>query len=165
MGAPLGRKHNVRVVVKSTGHDYQGRSIAPGALTIWIYHLQGLQTHTSFQPKGCDFIIEGSAVTAAGGTQMITLYEELDKINQTIVGGGAKTVGIGGYITGGGHSILAPRYGLGTDQVLEMEVVTPLGEIITANECQNQDLFWAMRGVGHDPYRPFTLSHTLLRVN
>ncbi|KAI1872269.1 uncharacterized protein JN550_003988 [Neoarthrinium moseri] len=142
------RKKNVRVVVKSTGHDYQGRSIAPGALTIWIHHMQGLQTHTSFQPKGCNFSIEGNAVTAAGATQMGTLYEELDKINQTVVGGGGKTVAVGGFITGGGHSILAPRYGLAADQVLEIELVTPTGEFVIANECQNQDLFWAMRGGG-----------------
>ncbi|KAI0124716.1 hypothetical protein BJ170DRAFT_473279 [Xylariales sp. AK1849] len=142
------QKYNIRVVVKSSGHDYQGRSTAPGALTIWIHDMQGSQTHTSFQPKGCTFAIEKNAVTVAGGTQMITLYEGLDEINQTIVGGGGKTVAVGGFITGGGHSILAPRYGLAADQVLQMEVVTPLGRIITANECQNQDLFWAMRGGG-----------------
>lgn len=28
-----------------------------------------------------------------------------------------------------------------------MEIVTPQGEILTLNECQNTDLFWAMRGV------------------
>lgn len=109
--------------------------------------MQGLQTYTSYQPQGCDFTIEGTAVTAAGGTEMVTLYEELDKINQTIVGGLAKSVAVGGLITGAGHSILAPRYGLAADQVLEIELVTPNGSILIANECQNQDLFWAMRGV------------------
>jgi FAD/FMN-containing dehydrogenase len=63
------------------------------------------------------------------------------------VGGTAWSVGIGGYLTGGGHSILAPRLGLAADQVLEIEMITPEGDIITANECQNEDLFWAMRGV------------------
>lgn len=109
--------------------------------------MQGLEILDSFQPHGCDFVIEEHAVTAAGGTQMITLYEELDKVNRTIVGGGGKTVAVGGYITGGGHSALAPRYGLGADQVLEIEVVTPKGDVLIANECQNKDLFWAMRGV------------------
>lgn len=54
---------------------------------------------------------------------------------------------LGGYLTGGGHGLLGPRYGMAADQVLEFEVVTPKGEIVTANECQNQDLFWALRGV------------------
>ncbi|KAI8632863.1 FAD-binding domain-containing protein [Xylariaceae sp. FL1651] len=142
------RKHNVRVVVKSSGHDYQGRSQAPGALSIWVHHMQDRKTHDSFKPKGCNFTIETTAVTVGGGAQLGTLYEELDKINQTIVGGGSKTVSVGGYITGGGHSILAPHYGMAADQVLEVEVVTPEGDIVLANECQNEDLFWAMRGGG-----------------
>ncbi|XXH02746.1 hypothetical protein Hte_009131 [Hypoxylon texense] len=142
------RAHNVRVVVKSSGHDYQGRSQAPGALSIWVHHMQDLETHTSFQPRGCNFTIDTTAVTAGGGSQVGQILDELQGINQTIVGGNSKTVSLGGYITGGGHSILAPHYGLGADQVLEMEVVTPMGEIVVANECQNQDLFWAMRGGG-----------------
>jgi FAD/FMN-containing dehydrogenase len=134
-------------VVKSSGHDYQGRSTAPGALTIWIRHMQGFQTHNSFSPEGCPFTIDGTAVTVGGGTRMETIYTELDTFNQTALGGGARSVAIGGYITGAGHSLLSPRYGLAADQVLEMEVVTPTGEILIVNECQNTDIFWAMRGV------------------
>lgn len=78
---------------------------------------------------------------------MYDIYTATDEHNQTIVGGGGKSVGIGGYITGGGHSALAPRYGLAADQVLQMELVTPSGEILTVNENQHSDLFWAMRGV------------------
>ncbi|KAI1261707.1 FAD-binding domain-containing protein [Xylariaceae sp. FL1019] len=151
------RKHNIRVVVKSSGHDYQGRSQAPGALSIWVHHMQGpLQTHDSFKPQGCDFTIEGSAVTALGGTQIGQLYDDLDVINQTIVGGGSKSVAVGGYITGGGHSILGPHYGMAADQVLEIELVTPTGEILTVNECQNTDLFWAMRGGGGSTFGVMT---------
>jgi hypothetical protein len=36
--------------------------------------------------------------------------------------------------------------------VQEIELVTPMGDIITANECQNQDYFWAMRGGGGSTY-------------
>lgn len=67
--------------------------------------------------------------------------------NLTIVAGGSTTVGIGGYLTGGGHSALSATFGLAADQVLEMDIVTPEGDILTINECQNRDLFWAMRGV------------------
>ncbi|KAI1328685.1 FAD-binding domain-containing protein [Xylariaceae sp. FL0255] len=150
-------EHNIRVIVKSTGHDYQGRSAAPGSLSIWIRHMQGpLKTLKSFRPKGCDFTIDTTAVTAAGGTQMGQLYDDLDLINQTVVGGGSKSVSVGGYITGGGHSILSPHYGLAADQVLEIELVTPQGEILTANECQNEDLFWAMRGGGGSTFGVMT---------
>ncbi|KAI0453359.1 FAD-binding domain-containing protein [Xylaria acuta] len=151
------RKHNVRVVVKSSGHDYQGRSQAPGALSIWVHHMQSHKIHNdSFKPKGCKFTIDTPAVTVGGGSQLGAIYEELDKINRTVVGGNSKSVSVGGYLTGGGHSILGPRYGLGADNVLEMEVVTPMGDIVTANECQNEDLFWAMRGGGGSTFGVMT---------
>ena len=103
--------------------------------------------HESFRPKCCNVKIEGGAVTLGAGMQMGEIYESLDAFNRTIVGGGAKTVSVGGYLTGGGHSLLSARYGLAADQVLEMEIVTPKGDILTLNECKNTDLFWAMRGV------------------
>lgn len=37
---------------------------------------------------------------------------------------------------------------MAADQVLEMDIVTPCGNILTINDCQNQDLFCAMRGGG-----------------
>jgi FAD/FMN-containing dehydrogenase len=78
--------------------------------------------------------------------------------NLAIVAGGSETVGIGGHLTGGWHGTLSATYGRGADQVLKMEVVTPGGDIPTINECQNQDLFWAMRGVPIFP--PGLLSDT-----
>lgn len=39
-------------------------------------------------------------------------------------------------------------YGMAADQVLGFEVVTPIGEFITANSSSNQDLFWALQGGG-----------------
>lgn len=109
--------------------------------------MRGLSFHDGFKPKGCRFSIDGAAITAAAGTQMLELDKEAHLRNLTIVSGGAGTVGVGGFLTGGGHGALSSTYGLGADQVLEIEMVTPGGEILTANECQNQDLFWAMRGV------------------
>ena len=144
------RKHNIRTVIKNSGHDYIGRSIAPNSMSIWVHHMKGIELHKgAFSPKGCNVSIEGTGayMTALAGTQMYEAYAETAKINYTVVGGNGRTVALGGFLTGGGHSILAPAYGLASDNVLEFEVVTPTGEIVTANECQNTDLFWAMRGV------------------
>ncbi|KAK0633213.1 FAD binding domain-containing protein [Immersiella caudata] len=148
-GVDFARKHKVRLVVKSSGHDYVGRSNAPNSLSIWTHHLKkDFKFHDSFRPKNCNIEIRGTAVTAGAGAEMIELYTALDSRNQTVVGGGGKTVSLGGYITGGGHSLLSARHGLAADQVLEVELVTPKGDIVTANECTNSDLFWALRGGG-----------------
>jgi FAD/FMN-containing dehydrogenase len=63
-----------------------------------------------------------------------------------LVRGTFGTVSVGGYNANGGHGKLSAKYGLGADQVLEINLITPKGEIITANKCQNTDYFWAMRG-------------------
>ncbi|QBZ55220.1 hypothetical protein PoMZ_00115 [Pyricularia oryzae] len=48
----------------------------------------------------------------------------------------------------GGHSILSPHHGLAVDQVLEMEMVDAEGKLLTLNECENEDIFFAVRGGG-----------------
>lgn len=57
-------------------------------------------------------------------------------------------MGIVGWATGGGHGWLTSEYGMGADNIFEVEMITPAGEIIVANECQNSDIFWATRGGG-----------------
>ena len=110
--------------------------------------MKGIQEHSQgFRPTNCDVSLEGHAITAAAGTQMLEAYRATALLNRTVVGGNGRTVALGGFVTGGGHSILAPHYGMAADQVLQMELVTPTGDIVIANECQNTDLFWAMRGV------------------
>ncbi|KAH6855037.1 hypothetical protein B0I37DRAFT_45861 [Chaetomium sp. MPI-CAGE-AT-0009] len=156
LGVEFAKRHNVRLVVKSSGHDYIGRSVAPNSLSIWTHHMKDIKTHDSFRPKRCKATINSTAVTVGAGTQMWDLYNALDLLNQTAIGGGGKTVSVGGYVTGAGHGLLAPSHGLAADQVLEMEVVTPDGKIVTANECQNQDLFWAMRGGGGSTFGVMT---------
>lgn len=65
------------------------------------------------------------------------------------LGGACPTVGAsGGYLAGGGHSILSPVHGLGVDNAMQMKVVLPNGTHVTASRCQNQDLFFALRGGG-----------------
>ncbi|KAI0854513.1 FAD-binding domain-containing protein [Xylaria cubensis] len=155
-GVDFARQHNVRLNVKSTGHDYMGRSSAPGSLSIWVHYMQAHQTYNSVKPQGCNYTYDVTAVTVGGGSQIGTIVEALDVINQTIVGGTSKTVSVGGYLTGGGHSVLAHRYGMAADQALEMEIVTPSGDIVIANECQNKDIFWAMRGGGGSTFGVMT---------
>jgi len=147
--AAIAKTNNLRLVVKSTGHDYMGRCNAPNSLSIWTHHLKGASPVDAFRPQACDNTIQyGPAVKLGAGMQMADIYRILAPLNRTIVGGTSSTVSIAGFVTGGGHSVLTPRYGMGADQVLEMELVTPAGDIVIANECQNTDLFWALRGGG-----------------
>jgi FAD/FMN-containing dehydrogenase len=67
-------------------------------------------------------------------------------MNRTVVGGEDATVGLGGLIQNGGHGFLSSHYGLSSDQVYQVTVVTTNGRRLVANSVENTDLFWAVRG-------------------
>jgi FAD/FMN-containing dehydrogenase len=73
-------------------------------------------------------------------------------MNRTVVGGEDATVGLGGLIQNGGHGLLSSHYGLASDQVYQATVITTEGRRFIANDVQNQDLFWAIRGAGGGQY-------------
>lgn len=54
----------------------------------------------------------------------------------------------GGYSTGGGHSPVMQLFGVGSDQVVALEVVLANGRFVTATPKVNSDLYWAMLGGG-----------------
>ncbi|KAH8646888.1 hypothetical protein BX600DRAFT_518908 [Xylariales sp. PMI_506] len=142
-------ENNIRLNVKSTGHSFQGRSTAFGSISIWTHNLRGAQWHDSFQPDNCTATNSSQmAATFSAGERVRNVYEFTAAHSAVVVAGSNQDVGIVGWFTGGGHGPLSSSYGMGADNVLEVKVVTPSGDYITANECQNSDLFWALRGGG-----------------
>ncbi|RKK88811.1 hypothetical protein BFJ71_g12755 [Fusarium oxysporum] len=67
-----------------------------------------------------------------------------------IVTGICECVGVSAPVLGGGHGWLQGQYGLASDQVISARVVLPNGDAVTASEDSNSDLFWALRGAGHN---------------
>jgi FAD/FMN-containing dehydrogenase len=55
-----------------------------------------------------------------------------------------------GVTLGGGHGILQGQYGLAADQLLEARLVMADGSAITVSSKSNADLYWALRGAGHN---------------
>jgi FAD/FMN-containing dehydrogenase len=109
----------------------------------------------------------GDGVTVAAGHDLNDVYQFADANNVTVVGGSALSVHpTGGWLTGGGHSALTPTMGLGVDNALQIRAVLPNGMLlvnmpgptnlpgtyVTANRCQHQDLFFALRGGGGNAF-------------
>ena len=101
-----------------------------------------------------------ASVKIAAGMQWRDIYEAVSAYNLTIVGGADPNVGIGGWITGAGHSPISSLYGLGADNVLELDVVTANGARLTINEDSFPDLFSAMRGVSQALLHLLTICKT-----
>lgn len=149
------KRFNLRVVIKNTGHDGCGRSAARNSLQINTHNLKGIRFYQRFMPKGAASTQSiGPVVTIGAGTMHWELYESCVKEGYIVVGGECPTVGIGGgFLLGGGVSrFLNHAKGLAVDNVVEFEMVTADGVLVTANKHQNADLFWALRGGGGGTY-------------
>lgn len=82
------------------------------------------------------------------GNNWGSAYTAIHEVNRTLVGGEDASVGLGGLISNGGHGLLSSTLGLASDSVYQVTVVTANGIILIANDVQNQDIFWAVRGAG-----------------
>ncbi|KAJ7347187.1 hypothetical protein DFH08DRAFT_936796 [Mycena albidolilacea] len=143
------KTHNIRFVVKSTGHDYMGRSTGTGALSVWMHNLKDI----TFIPHLQSARYTGPAFKVHPGVLGFDLVTEAHKRGLAVVGGECPTVSFaGGYIQGGGHSALSSYHGLAADQTLEFEVITTQGKFVHASPTTNQDLYWALSGGGGGTY-------------
>lgn len=144
------REHDIRFVVRNTGHDYLGRSTGAGALAVWTHHLKGIE-FLDWSDPAADYT--GKAVRLGAGVQGSDILAAAHDEGLVVVTGECPSVGIaGGYTQGGGHSALATSFGLSADNTLEWEVVTADGELLTASPSENSDLYWALSGGGGGTY-------------
>jgi hypothetical protein len=82
------------------------------------------------------------------------LLGEMDAASQEyglVVPAGVVTdTGVAGLALGGGIGHLSRRFGATVDHLLSIEAVTADGRKVTASAESNPDLFWGMRGAGHN---------------
>ncbi|KAI2619119.1 FAD-binding domain-containing protein [Hypomontagnella submonticulosa] len=109
----------------ATTFDFAVRS---GGHTIWRGAANGLMNKTTY-----------------AGSRWYEVYESLEPHSVTVAGGRAPTVGVGGFLLGGGNTFYTGRRGWGCDNVVNFETFS--GQIVNANTTENADLFKALRGV------------------
>lgn len=86
-------------------------------------------------------------LTVGAGCAFDEIYKVIRPENYNIVGGGG-SVGIGGWMLGGGYSIKTSQFGLGIDNLVRATVVLPDGRKVvmaSENEGDDRELFWAIR--------------------
>jgi FAD/FMN-containing dehydrogenase len=142
------QSHNIRLVIRNTGHDFLGKSTGYGALAIWTHNIKSVTT-LDYSSK----YYTGKAIRVGAGTQFFELYSAAKNAGLVVVGGSCPSVGIaGGYTQGAGHGLLVSKYGFSADQTLAWEVVLANGSVVTATPNRNSDLYWALGGGGGGTY-------------
>lgn len=81
-GVVFAKKHNIRLVVRNTGHDFMGRSVAAGALAINTHRLKGASFVKKYKGPGG---YTGSAVTVGAGVQGRELYRLANQQSPKVV--------------------------------------------------------------------------------
>jgi FAD/FMN-containing dehydrogenase len=149
-GVNFARAHNLRLVVKGTGHSYLGTSNAADSLLIWTRAMNAVQVHDAFVPLGCSGKTAPlPAVTAEAGALSIDLYNAVTTgAGRYVQCGGCTDTGVAGLIQSGGFGSYSKGFGTAAASLLEAEIVTADGSVRTANACMNPDLFWALKGGG-----------------
>src|SRR5579864_4650153 len=144
------REHNLRLVVKGTGHSYLGTSNAPDSLLIWTRAMNEVVLHDAFVPQGCEgTVAPAPAVSAGAGAMWIDLYHAVTTNGGRYVqGGGCTDVGVAGLVQSGGFGSFSKGFGTAAAGLLEAQIVTADGQVRIANPCINPDLFWALKGGG-----------------
>lgn len=130
-------RQGIQVRIRSGGHHYEGYSVGTGKLVIDTSFMNGIKINS-----------EDDTVEVQAGTRLMQLYKTLYNSGYAFPGGTCPTVGISGLVLGGGIGLSTRYLGLTIDSLIEAQMVDANGNLLTANSCHNEKLFWALRGAG-----------------
>jgi hypothetical protein len=128
--------HDVAIAGRSGGHSYGGYSNSDG-LVIDVSRMAGISVDTA-----------ANTARVGAGAKLIDVYNVIGNADRLLPGGSCPTVGIAGLALGGGIGVFGRKFGLTTDNIRALNIVTADGHVLTADESANSDLRWACQGGG-----------------
>lgn len=131
------RENDYLVAVRSGGHSLAGHSMVDDVIVV---DLSGM--------KRIDIDPVTRIARVQAGTTSGDLAGPASALGLALTTGDTSSVGFGGLATGGGIGYMVRKYGLTIDSLVEAQVVTAAGDVVTASETEHPDLFWAIRGGG-----------------
>uniref|UniRef100_A0ACD5YFS5 Uncharacterized protein n=1 Tax=Avena sativa TaxID=4498 RepID=A0ACD5YFS5_AVESA len=137
-----GRQNDVRIRVRSGGHDYEGLSYRSERPEVFaVLDLADLRS-VSVDPKAATAWVESGATLGE-------LYYAVSKASKLLAfpAGLCPTVGVGGHFSGGEFGMLVRKYGTAIDNVLDATLVDAKGRLLD-KQAMGADVFWAIRGGG-----------------
>ena len=133
----VGRDSDMEISVRGGGHNIAGRAVTDGGLMIDLSLMK-------------DVAVDARArtVAAGGGVTWGEFNMAAHAEGLATTGGVISTTGIAGLTLGGGIGWIMGKHGLAIDNLVDVEVVLASGDVVRANEQDDPDLLWAVRGGG-----------------
>ena len=131
------REMHLPLAVYGGGHGVTGNAVCDGGLVVDLRAMK-------------DISIDPLTRTCRAGAGLT--WGELDAATQqhglAVTGGRVSATGVAGLTLGSGSGWLERKLGYTADSLLSVEMVTAGGQILTASQTQNPELFWGTRGGG-----------------
>ncbi len=133
----FGRDNGLTIAIRGGGHNGPGLGTCDDGLVIDLSRMRSVHVDPGT-----------SRVQVEGGALWGDVDHATHPFGLAVPSGFLSTTGVGGLTLGGGIGYLTRKYGLTVDSLLGVEMVLADGSFVTANERENADLFWAVRGGG-----------------
>lgn len=130
-------EHGLLTAIKCGGHSFSGQSTCDKGVMIDLSRFRAVE----LDPAARRVVVTGGSLLGPvdQAAQAHELVTPMGTVSHT---------GVGGLTTGGGFGRVARRFGLSLDNVTAVDVVTADGRLLHANDQENADLFWGVRGGG-----------------
>src|SRR3712207_4094878 len=136
-GVNFARAQDLLLSVRGGGHSVAGKAACDGGLMLDLSPMKGIRVDPARR-----------TAEAQAGLTLGEFDHETQAFGLATTLGVVSMTGIAGLTLGGGLGWLNGKHGLACDNLLSADVVTADGRLVIANDEENEDLFWGIRGGG-----------------
>ncbi|WOG94763.1 hypothetical protein DCAR_0314060 [Daucus carota subsp. sativus] len=143
------KKTNIQIRIRDGGHDFEGQSYRATErfLLLDLINFRSVKINT-----------KNKVAWIGAGLTLGELYYKISQKSSTLgfPAGLWSTVGVSGFLGGGGYGMMKRKFGLAADNTLDARFIDVNGRILN-RKSMGEDLFWAIRGGGISSYGIVTL--------
>jgi FAD/FMN-containing dehydrogenase len=133
----LARDNALEITIRGAGHNIAGNAVCNDGLMIDFSNMKNVRVDAGKR-----------RASAEPGATLADLDAATQKHGLATPVGINSTTGVAGLTLGGGFGWLTRKHGMTVDNLVSLDVVTADGRKLRANDKDNADLFWALRGGG-----------------